>query len=308
MTRRRLNLLVVPEQGGQIRQFRVPLWPLYALVAATVFFSVFIVGAGAAYWRLARVARENSELFRENEGLRAELVALGGRIAGLDTTVRSHIRLANDARLLAGLPPYGEEEALLGVGGTRATVAAARPAAQSPAVSRTVEFYQDRIDQLLRQVAFQEASFVEVRALIEENRERLDRIPTINPVQGRYSFSSGFGPRRDPFTGRRALHSGLDLCAAAGTPFCATADGVVSFSGPNGEMGNMVQLDHENGLVTIYGHARSLRVRKGQRVRRGEALGEVGSSGRTTGVHLHYEVRKGGSPINPWPYILDADR
>jgi len=307
MTRRRVNLLVVPEQGGQIRQFRVPLWPVYALVAIAVLFSIFVVGSGAAYWRMLRAERHNARLYHENETLRAELVSLGGRINGLDEAMRSHIRLANDTRLLAGLSPYGEEEALLGVGGA----APARPtaeAAMSPPVSRTVEFYSDRLDQLLRQVSFQEASFVEVREIVEQNRARLDHIPTINPVQGRCSFSSGFGQRRDPFTGRRTFHSGLDLCATTGTPFCATADGVVLFAGPNGDLGNTVKVDHENGLATVYGHARSLRVRKGQRVRRGEALGEVGRSGRTTGVHLHYEVRQGDTPVNPSHYILDARR
>lgn len=308
MAGRRMNLLLMPEEGGRIRQFRIRLWPVYAAIGVAILLVAFLLGSGAAYLQLVRSERAGAILFQENEALRAELVELGGRINGLDTTVRSHIRLANDSRLLAGLPPYGEELALLGVGGMAATTGGFSQEGLSPAVGRTIGFYQDRLDQLSRQLSFQQESFVEVRDLIEANRERLDHIPTINPVMASHYFSSGFGPRRDPFTGRRAHHNGLDICAESGTPFCATADGVVTMAGKNGRLGNTVKVDHGNEYVTVYGHAETVRVKKGQEVHRGDVLGEVGNTGRSTGVHLHYEVRKGSRPVNPWPYILDNDR
>lgn len=301
---RRVSLILMPDDGGEIRQYRVPVWPLHAFLGAAVLVILLLVGAGLALVRSERSAEANVLLFAENGILRSELLALGGRIDGLDTTVRAHIRLANEARLLAGLPPHGEEAALLGVGGLRREDSAAAGDAPS-GVGRTVRFYEDRIEQLSRRLSFQEKSFIEVRDLIEENRQRLDHIPTINPVSGRHFFSSGFGPRRDPFTGRKSYHHGLDICAERGTPFCATADGEVIFSGKNGNLGQTVKVDHGNGFVTVYGHAHALEVRSGQSVRRGDVLGSVGRSGRATGVHLHYEVRQDGRPVNPWSYILD---
>ncbi|MBD3237525.1 MAG: peptidoglycan DD-metalloendopeptidase family protein [Candidatus Eisenbacteria bacterium] len=297
---RRVSLIVMPEDGRAVRQYRVPVWPLAAILGALGLGLLLICGAVLALVRSERLDDANGRLFAENETLRSELLALGGRIDGLDATVRAHIRLANDARLLAGLPPYGEEVALLGVGGLHGTASTSQSG-----VGRTIHFYEDRIDQLARRLDFQQESLVEVRDLIEENRERLDHVPTINPVLGRHFFSSGFGPRRDPFTGRKAMHNGLDICAERGTPFCATADGTVVFAGRNGNLGNTVKIDHGNGFLTVYGHAHALAVRQGQSVLRGDRLGTVGQSGRATGVHLHYEVRKESHPTNPWPYILD---
>jgi murein DD-endopeptidase MepM/ murein hydrolase activator NlpD len=135
----------------------------------------------------------------------------------------------------------------------------------------------------------------------------LDHTPTINPVTGGCYVSSGYGQRTDPFTGQNSFHEGLDISAASGTPFCATADGCVTFAGWDGSLGNTVKVDHENGYITVYAHARSSRVRRGQRVRRGEVLGEVGNSGRTTGIHLHYEVREKGRPLNPRRFILEME-
>jgi murein DD-endopeptidase MepM/ murein hydrolase activator NlpD len=96
----------------------------------------------------------------------------------------------------------------------------------------------------------------------------------------------------------------LDICAAYGTPFCATADGVVTFAAEQSGLGRTVRIDHGNGYSTIYAHASALLVHKGQTVKRGEVIGKVGNSGRTTGIHCHYEVRQGGRPIDPRSYIL----
>lgn len=303
---RRANLILVPEGRGEIRQLRIRLLPAYALISLAMVLVLFLVGGFAAYFKLTQAQQRNAYLFRENEALRSELVALGERIDGLDSSVQTHIQLANETRLLAGLSPYSVEVAQLGVGGLP-TRRVDGSNGMSGGVALTVGFYEDRLDQLSRQLSFQEESFIEVRDLIKANRERLDRIPAVNPVSGSYYVSSGFGSRTDPITGKGAFHDGLDMSAAAGTPFCATADGCVSFVGWDGGLGNTIRVDHENGYVTVYGHARVTRVRRGQRVKRGETLGEVGSSGRTTGVHLHYEVRQNGRPVNPRRFIVEME-
>jgi len=306
MPTRRVNIIWMPEEGGCVRQFRIPLWPFYLAVVVALLVLTALTGAAVTFFHARDAQRENRLLFAENEALRGELVALGAETDRLDCTVRAHIQLANEARLLAGLPPYGEEAALLGVGGTPVPEeqAAGR---MTPPLQRTVRRYHDRLDQLGRQLAFQEESFVEVREVIAASRERLDHVPTINPVAAPHYFSSGFGARRDPFTGRPARHNGIDLSAPRGTPFRCTADGQVVFVGRNGDFGKSIKIDHGNGFVTVYAHADRLLVERGQAVRRGDVIGEIGNTGRSTGDHLHYEVRQDGRPVNPRTFIIEHD-
>ena len=117
------------------------------------------------------------------------------------------------------------------------------------------------------------------------------------PVSG--PVTSAFGVRADPFTGEAALHHGVDVGAPEGTPIRAPAAGVVVRAGPRGGYGNAVELDHGNGLVTIYGHASQIAVREGEAVAAGQELGKVGHTGRATGDHLHFEVRRAGRPVDP---------
>jgi murein DD-endopeptidase MepM/ murein hydrolase activator NlpD len=115
--------------------------------------------------------------------------------------------------------------------------------------------------------------------------------------------TSGFGPRIDPFVGRMAMHTGLDLRGRYGAPVRATASGRIDFAGYNGGYGNMVDIDHGNGLVTRYGHMSSIAVKEGESVRAGDVIGYVGSTGRSTGPHLHYEVRLDDTPVNPNKFL-----
>ncbi|SFR78108.1 M23 family metallopeptidase [Sphingomonas jatrophae] len=131
-------------------------------------------------------------------------------------------------------------------------------------------------------------------------------VPSEKPVNG-VSFTSGFGVRSDPFRGSAAMHAGVDLAGAIGTPIYATADGVVNWANWRGGYGNLVEVNHGRGIVTRYGHLSQIIVHPGQRVRRGELIARMGSTGRSTGSHLHYEVRIDGRAVNPIPYLQTAD-
>lgn len=150
------------------------------------------------------------------------------------------------------------------------------------------------------------------RILNQMDRLNLYRIaaqkaPFAAPVKSAYRFTSGFGPRRDPKTGGRRLHKGVDFAASTGTPIYATADGVVVSAGWSSGYGRLVKIQHEFGIETRYAHLSRMRVKVGQRVSRGEQIGGMGASGRVTGVHLHYEVRVGGKAVNPMIYIKAAN-
>jgi len=132
-------------------------------------------------------------------------------------------------------------------------------------------------------------------------------VPSDKPVRSA-DFTSGYGVRSDPFKGRAAMHAGIDLAGPLGTPIYATADGaVVAAEYNNGGYGNLIKLDHGRGIETRYGHLSSIGVRPGQRVTRGQLIGRMGSTGRSTGSHLHYEVRLDGRAVNPIPFMKSND-
>jgi murein DD-endopeptidase MepM/ murein hydrolase activator NlpD len=132
-------------------------------------------------------------------------------------------------------------------------------------------------------------------------------VPSDKPVKTA-AFTSGFGVRSDPFQGRAAMHAGIDLAGPSGTPIYATADGTVQRAGWNsGGYGNLVELDHGRGIATRYGHMSAILVRPGDRITRGQVIGRMGSTGRSTGCHLHYEVRIDGRAVNPIPFMKSTD-
>ena len=127
-------------------------------------------------------------------------------------------------------------------------------------------------------------------------------IPSMRPV-AQLTLTSSFGVRSDPFRGGAAMHAGVDIPGAVGTPIYATADGMVQRSGWHGGYGNLVELNHGQGIQTRYGHMSALLVAAGTRVTRGQMIGRMGSTGRSTGSHLHYEVRFDGHAVNPMPFM-----
>ncbi len=131
-------------------------------------------------------------------------------------------------------------------------------------------------------------------------------VPSAKPV-GLATYTSGFGVRSDPFRGSAAMHAGIDLAAPSGTPIYATADGVVDRAEWSGGYGNLVEIDHGKGLQTRFGHLSRMMVRPGEHVTRGQLIALMGSTGRSTGSHLHYEVRIDGRAVNPVPFLQSAD-
>lgn len=141
------------------------------------------------------------------------------------------------------------------------------------------------------------------RAHIDRYRHALLSLPVRKPVTGEVDMSSPFGVRTDPFNGRPAMHTGIDLRGDMGEPVHATANGKVTIAGREGGYGNMVEIDHGNGLSTRYGHLSAIEVKVGQQVRIGQEIGRIGSTGRSTGPHLHYETRINGEPVNPQKFL-----
>ncbi len=197
-------------------------------------------------------------------------------------------------RIAVGLSPLPKDVYSVGIGG--------RETPWPDAVTPEQDTWS-RLDRLSRGVRLLKTSFAQVEERMRENHEILSRIPSISPVPDGV-IHSRFGVRLHPIFGVKAMHEGMDFAAEVGSPIFATADGVVTFSGRFGGYGNMIEIDHGNGLSTRYAHNHRNLVTVGQRVTRGQVIAELGSSGLTTSPHLHYEVRRDGVPIDPQPYLL----
>jgi murein DD-endopeptidase MepM/ murein hydrolase activator NlpD len=156
-----------------------------------------------------------------------------------------------------------------------------------------------------RELELQKSSFAEIHSKMTADKERLKHTPTLRPIDGGY-VSSGFGVRRDPFTGDVENHSGLDITQERGTPVHAAGDGQVIYAGYYSGYGKFVVIDHGFGYTTAYGHLHAYNVREGQYVTKGQSIAQVGSTGRATGCHLHYEVRVNGVAVEPSDYFFDA--
>jgi murein DD-endopeptidase MepM/ murein hydrolase activator NlpD len=248
---------------------------------------VAIVTTGSAVTRRAEVARlrvENRELSEVNQRLQETVVTVQGR---LDEFEERTSRLA----LAAGLDTEPVEYPERGLGGDR--VGSGGPYDRLPGSPENLMSQGEAIREQL----------AEVEASLAEQAEVWAATPSVAPVSG--LMTDGFGRRRDPFTGRRAFHKGLDISARRGTPVMAPADGVVVFTGRNGGLGKTVRIAHGFGFTTVYGHLDAIDVEPGDEIRRGEVLGALGNSGRSTGPHLHYEVHLDGKAVNPLYYMLE---
>ncbi len=160
-----------------------------------------------------------------------------------------------------------------------------------------------RIDQAVRDTQLRERDVLRLWQRLEQKESRINATPNIKPVRG--WITSKFGYRISPFSNRPVMHNGLDMAAAPGTPVYAPADGVVSFAGYDPGYGRLVSIDHGFGVVTRYGHNSQLFVKVGQKVKRWDIISAVGNTGRSTGPHLHYEVRVENVPVDPDNYIIE---
>jgi len=159
------------------------------------------------------------------------------------------------------------------------------------------------VERLKSEAVSREDSLSELEKLLQTKKEMLVHTPSVWPVQG--WVTSGFGFRTNPFTGLTQMHEGLDISNRLGTPVIAPADGIVSATGKDFSYGNVVVISHGFGVTTHFYHLSKILVSAGQKMRRGDKIAEVGTTGKSTGPHLHYEVKVNGIPVNPTRYILN---
>ena len=302
MPRKKLTFLIVPENAANVKTFSLSAaW--VGLIACAAFF----VTAGLAviindYIVLKRTAPSRTALTKEVTEQRAQIQVFAKKIQTLNEELVTLRELEKKIRIIANVNDPSDKNAVFGVGGA------------IPRDLDTTRSLTERHDSLVRDMhagadGLGEAFVAEKQALEElhtylyDQRSLLASTPAIRPTTG--WVSSGFGYRTSPFTGLKEFHRGIDIATEKGKPILAPADGIVTFAGINGGLGRTLVLDHEHGMITRYAHLNKCLVKSGQRVKRGDKIGLVGNSGRSTGPHLHYEVHLNGIPVDPSDYILN---
>lgn len=290
MAVKRFTILIIPEGSHQVRRFGVRSTVIKGFLAASVILALGLTGLIADYVMTNLDRNELQRLQVENLSQREELNSL---VVKLEDLRQEMVVLAqNDAkvRVMAKLSaPKGDS--IAGVGG---------PAREND-VNHEFNEIQQRIDEVRRQIDLRRESQEEIQGILNDQRSLLAAKPSGWPVKG--WLTSSFGFRRDPFNGKRKIHEGLDIAARTGSAVIATADGIVSSVKTEPGYGKMVSVDHGYGYRTLYGHNSKFNVKVGQRVRRGDRIASVGNTGRSTGSHVHYEIRLNGVPVNPQKYL-----
>lgn len=267
-----------------------------ALLALGVGFLITNVVAGF-FMSFMINSRENTELKAENETLRSHLNQVETRLSGVGDVLSTLSTTDKMVRMMVDMPVVDDDVRQVGVGGSPLE----SPASDIDPQLSNVLWTLDRVD---REIELQKTSFEEIHQKLTEDQERLDHTPTQRPVQGGF-ISSGFGVRRDPFTKSMNRHEGIDISQERGTPVSATAAGKVIYTGYYYSYGKFVVIDHGYGYQTAYGHLHAIDCREGQMVAKGQHIAQVGSTGRSTGCHLHYEVRVNGEPVDPSDYFFE---
>jgi murein DD-endopeptidase MepM/ murein hydrolase activator NlpD len=275
-------MLVARNSEGELLKIPIPLHYLYVFIAGALIGMFTITGMAGSYTRMLLKTQRFNELRNEKEALKSRYTQLEQVAQENQLQAQSLSSLAGEVSTLYGLKPD--------------------PVFQkdAPDFASMQQFYA------LKTTAMNGSAYIGM--VMEDSRNastsdwlRAAAAPTLWPVQG--AVTGSFGQRSDPFSGEGAFHRGVDISTEYGTPVISPANGIVRYADLMNGYGRSVVIDHGNSITTLYGHLSGFAVTAGQTIRRGDTLGYVGLSGRSTGPHLHYEVRIGNTPVNPNKYL-----
>lgn len=294
MPKRRYTVLIADRSSGVVRRVTVSLRPAI-MAAIAVFMLPILMGLGARW--SARV--EIDHLRGSNVALQVETSSYRAATGELTAQIQTLEGVINDLGARTALDPAAAHamQKLPAVVKARAAGGSASDAAVSNIVTASLSSPEDTFGVLRNLLQGLESRLSYVRRDVERREALASSTPSIWPAHG--WLTGMFGGRSDPFTGGPGYHSGLDISTEKGEPVYATADGIVDSASYSGDYGNLIVVRHGFGLSTRYGHLSRFAVKTGTSLRRGDVIGYVGSTGRSTGSHLHYEILTNGSPLNP---------
>ncbi|MEM8963463.1 MAG: peptidoglycan DD-metalloendopeptidase family protein [Acidobacteriota bacterium] len=290
-----------PHARMKFRKWRISTRQMAVLGAVLVLLPLLGLTSTVSYFSAAVDQEELERIRRENDQLRTVNQTFETSLDELSTQLEEYQGRIHKLAIVAGIAELSPSSEA-GIGGMTPISSLTNADLEVAELEAAVQ-EGDEVDGLRGRLERLSNNIDTLQEAITERNAAVASLPSIAPVQG--LFTSGFGYRKDPFHKRRAFHAGLDIVAAPGTPIMASGDAIVLRAGRIGALGNAVYLSHGDGIVTRYGHLQDVLVTPGQRVRRGDAIGTLGNTGRSTGPHLHYEVRVDNKARNPLGYILD---
>ncbi len=312
MSKRTFQVMIVPERSGRVRRYRVPyLWLWRGIVGGALLVGLLLFGVVNYVDVLTQAAKvkglknENGQLKERIAVLDSDIEDIGRRLERIDqfsSKVRAITRLNDPERNLA-IGPLSAEPASADRGVMYAKGERTENPSEPEDSALALKLISSKVSEIGSVAIEQERSMRELHQRFSDHESLLASMPSVWPTDS-HLLNSSFGKRRNPYTGLSEMHKGVDIACDRGADVRVTADGTVVSAGLRGIYGQTIVVDHGYGLQSHYAHLSSLTVKTGQEVKRGQVLGAAGDTGRTTGVHLHYEVRLGGIPQNPERYII----
>jgi murein DD-endopeptidase MepM/ murein hydrolase activator NlpD len=298
MLGKRLSFMFIPGSHRQMRQFSISSGIIALGIFSVIFLIIINLILASSFFKSKYAANELDRLKQENKMLAHKYTELRQEIAQVNAIYGDLVKKEIVIRDIFSLPEISTDERRLGIGGPERKFLSnlSEPV-------KTALLAESELDALTRLARFEKEKYEEVYGTLAEKKSILDHTPSILPTAG--YRTRGFGMKTDPFTGYRQFHGGIDIANKTGTPIFATADGVVRSVGNSGGLGKLITIDHGYGYKTRYGHLSAIKVQRGQKIQRGDLIGLMGSTGYSTGPHLHYEVLKEGKQVNPLEYILN---
>ena len=332
MSQKSYTVLITSNRKGQTRSFSISSTLFKLSVILFCILAVLFSTVSMDYVSLLLEINENKRLRAENESLRRQFTVVDSKVRSLEASLERVKSFSTKLKLITNVDAENRSMKLsMGSNSQRGQEVSEfnkplkdrKPSSEflksdstflntMPLDRISNELTQDsknyttlsiRIDRAVKETKLREQGVLELYETLVERQSLLNATPSIKPVHGWYS--SHFGYRIDPFSGRPEMHKGLDIAAPWGTPIYSSAKGVVSYVGYELGYGKLVSIDHGYGVKTRYAHNSRVFVKLGQKVSRRDIIAAVGSTGKSSGPHLHYEVRVHGVPVNPTNYILD---
>jgi len=311
--RKKVSFVILSNSGSSAKQICASKTSIrlvsVVLVACLIFFGYVIYD----YFQLKEttVHLKNREIHLTSEldeiqNQRKQIQEFASEINSLKNKLVALNNFETKIRIIANIEKTGESSNIFGVGGSVPEDLDARLPLMEKHNSLIRDMHE-QINELNSASIHQQDEFESLLKSLEDQHNLLASTPAIRPISnGEKSWvTSKFGFRQSPFTGQREFHQGYDISTREGTPIMATADGVVIYAGRKGLLGSTIIIDHGHGMVTRYGHCQKFLKKRGEKVKRWEPIALVGNTGRSTGPHVHYEVRLNGIPVNPFKYILN---
>lgn len=295
--------------SSDIREYSIHKAILGTFIILFIMAAAGISYVGYDYYQIKKISYDNTALARiiakqknEISSQRQQIQTFAADIETLKNQVLNLSQFEDKVRLIADIKQTSNSSGLIGIGGIPKDELDQDIPLEEKHNNLIREMHQ-QVSQTTRAAKSQSLDFENLIGELEKKRNLLASTPSIRPADG--WVTSRFGYRTSPFTGRREFHSGLDIANKIGANVIATANGRVSLAKRKLYIGNLVVIDHGYGRVTRYGHLHKILVKPGQKVKRGDVIGLLGNSGRSTGPHVHYEVKINGTAVNPLKYILN---